>query len=192
MSEICTRCGGADPLIAGQRECVADSAPPDACVSWSIALCRECALNNVREDRRTTIRMAPLKGALLTFLGLGICAVALISLTEPGWEKLWAVPFAFLGIPAVVKGVAHLVALPMALRQLGLTAANLEADTLTPTDRDLLLHLEAHRALQVLDGGVGFVHGGLRLPDAPDADPKSIKYQIRRPEAEGEPPQPGR
>ncbi len=179
-SEICTRCGGADPLVIGRRECVPDPAPADSAVPWTVALCHECGLKDLADDRRTTIRMAPLKGGLMTLLGVGVSLVALISLTEPGWEKLWAVPFAFLGIPATIKGAGYLVTLPVALAQLRETTEHLQAGTLTAKDRDLLVHLEAHRALGVLKDGGGFVHGGLRLPHNPDADPKSITYSLRR------------
>ena len=184
MSEICTRCGGASQVARGDRECVASWDGENSKTTWSIAVCRSCGLEDVAEDRHKTKWATPLKGALLAVLGLGVCAVALISLTEPGWWKLWAIPFAFLGIPAAMKGLAFLVTMPMALSQLRTTAENLENDTLTDKDRDLLVHLEAHRILETLRGEGGWVHGDLRLPETPGAKPKLVTYSLLTPSTE--------
>jgi len=146
-------------------------------------VCQPCGLKDLAEDRRKTTRVAPVKGLVLTILGLGTGMAAFISLQDPGWEKLWAVLFLLLAVPATIRGATLLLTIPAVLRRLKATAGRLEECALEGDDEDLLVHLEAHRVLEVLQSGSGWVYGDLKLPETPDADSKSIRYSIRLPES---------
>jgi len=100
MSEVCTRCGGASHVAHGRRECVASWESEESTTPWTVGVCQPCGLKDLAEDRRKTTRVAPVKGLVLTILGLGTGMAAFISLQDPGWEKLWAVLFLLLAVPA--------------------------------------------------------------------------------------------
>jgi len=171
----CTCCGSGDPLVEGQWECVATAGDVEAVERWSVGLCRACALRAVHEERRKAILVAPLKGVLLTFFGAGSALGAYISLEEPGIWKLLAIPFAMLCIRGLVGGVPLLLGLPWVIWQIVRTRGHLKEGMVDERDRDLLLHLEAHRALDELKVGLG----QLVLPEIPGQDPGSVRYTLQ-------------
>lgn len=180
--ERCTRCGSAGPVAHGHRECIVSGSGAEATTTWALGLCQSCAREALVDDRSTTLRLAPVKGVILGTLGLGLCAAALIMLTEPGWDKLWSLPFAFLGLPAAIQGLGLLVTLPFAVRRLGGALRRLENDAaLSDDDRDLLVHLEAHRVLDALCDQKAEAPAELTLPELADADPENTSYSLRRP-----------
>jgi hypothetical protein len=165
---------------------VARAAGKQASTVWQVGLCSDCALLDLDEERRRMVRVAPWKGLLLTVFAILTAAASLIALSEPGWWKLWSLAFAVLFLRCVVGGPGLLLALPMMLRRLSDTRSRLIGGEVETGDEDLLVNLEASRALQALRTGGWDVRGGLVLPEVSAASAGSVRYEVRRGDGDGQ------